>query len=294
MRNIIYREVEKSLSERLGEPVKINEATETGGGCINNSQKIETSAGTFFLKWNKNCAADIFKREAESLEELYKAGNGSILVPKVICAKEVDDSPGFLLMEYLKPGNLSGSDEKLGTGLASIHKYYSSSGYGFYNNNYCGATLQDNSREDSWGVFFRERRLRFLLELIQKDRPFERAQIKIFDKLLNRVADLLPVHSKPSLIHGDLWSGNYLNTEKGPALIDPASYYADREMEFSIVTMFGGFSSNFFGAYNEVYPLEPDWQERNALYQLYHILNHYYLFGGGYGRQAVHVAQKYI
>lgn len=293
MKNMIYKEVEKRLAKEFGKPVEIKRIKETGGGCISNSQKIETNAGIFFLKWNANCASDIFQREAESLEELHKASNGKLLIPKVVCAKKVDDTPGFLVMEYLKPGTSNRSDEKLGIGLAAIHKYYASN-FGFYNNNYCGATVQDNSREKSWTVFFRENRLRFLLELIQKDRPFENTQMKIFDKLINRVDNLIPESSNASLIHGDLWSGNYLITKDGPALIDPAAYYADREMEFAIITMFGGFSANFFQAYNEVFPLEPDWRERNALYQLYHILNHYYLFGGGYGSQAVRIAQKYM
>ena len=105
---------------------------------------------------------------------------------------------------------------------------------------------------------------------------------------------MVPSESTPALIHGDLWSGNYMITGKGPALIDPAVYYADREMEFAIITMFGGFSGRFYSAYNETYPLENDWKERNPLYQLYHILNHHLLFGGGYANQAAHVAGRYI
>ena len=91
-----------------------------------------------------------------------------------------------------------------------------------------------------------------------------------------------------------MWSGNYMMTQSGPALIDPSSYYADREMEFGIITMFGGFSNRFYAAYNEVNPLESDWKERNGLYQLYHILNHYYLFGGSYKMQALRIAQHYV
>ncbi len=117
--------------------------------------------------------------------------------------------------------------------------------------------------------------------------------MKTYEKLLQKIPQLLPLASEPALIHGDLWSGNYMITEKGPALIDPASYYADREMEMGIMTMFGGFSSRFYDAYNQVYPLLSDWRERNQLYQLYHVLNHYYLFGGGYQNQAIRIAQYF-
>jgi fructosamine-3-kinase len=112
--------------------------------------------------------------------------------------------------------------------------------------------------------------------------------------LLAKLPALLPKESTPALIHGDLWSGNYMYTSKGTALIDPAVYYADREMEFAIITMFGGFSQTFFDAYNEINPLEPDWNERNLIYQLYHILNHYYLFGGGYLQQALSMVKRFV
>jgi fructosamine-3-kinase len=105
--------------------------------------------------------------------------------------------------------------------------------------------------------------------------------------------ELLPEPNVPGLIHGDLWAGNYWETAKGPALIDPASYFADREMEFGIMTLFGGFHDRFWKAYHESNPLPPGWKERNKIYQLYHILNHYLLFGGGYGRQALEIARHY-
>jgi len=116
----------------------------------------------------------------------------------------------------------------------------------------------------------------------------------IYDKLLNRISTLIPEESVPVLIHGDLWSGNYMISKNGPALIDPASYYADREMEFAIITMFGGFSRRFYDAYNEINPLPAGWKQRNSLYQLYHVLNHYYLFGGGYRAQALQIAKSYV
>ena len=289
----IGKELESALSLKLGRKVKIISADFLGGGCINHASRMETNAGTFFLKWNGNCPPDIFLREAECLEELRKASDNHLVIPEVIAAKKANDLPGFLVLEYLSPGS-SGKDQDalLGRGLAAIHQF-SNRQYGFSVNNYCGSTPQNNSHKISWAEFFRDNRLRFLLELIQKKRPLPADEIQIYERLLDKIPELLPEKSTPVLIHGDLWSGNYMNTTHGPALIDPASYYADREMELGIMTMFGGFSARFYHAYNEVNPLPADWQERNQLYQLYHMLNHYYLFGGGYRVQAFRIAQYY-
>lgn len=292
--NFIEDEVRSLLSEKYGKQVSIKKSESIGGGCINNASLLETSEGRFFLKWNDNCPADLFVREAEGLMELKKAAGETLVVPEVISAKEENSSPGFIVLEYLEPGNsFHNSDEKLGAGLAAIHQFKGSK-FGFSNNNYCGATLQDNTWKDSWAGFFRENRLSFLLNLIQKERPLPADEITLFNKLLDKINSLLPDESEPVLIHGDLWSGNYMNTARGPALIDPAAYYADREMEMGIMTMFGGFSERFYKAYNEINPLPSDWKERNKLYQLYHVLNHYYLFGGGYGRQALQITRYFL
>jgi fructosamine-3-kinase len=290
----VLKEVEKSLSNKFGMDVKIEKSGSLGGGCINNASKIETSAGTFFLKWNASCDPDMFLREAESLSELKKAAKGKIAVPEVFAAKKVDDTPGFLVLEYLAPGGSgTNTDEILGRGLATIHQFENEK-FGFYNDNYCGSTPQDNVWKTNWPEFFRDNRLRYLLDLIKKDRSLPAPEMKVYDRLLDKIPDLVPNESKPVLIHGDLWGGNYMVSENGPALIDPASYYAEREMEMGIMTMFGGFSQRFYSAYNEVNPLPQDWEDRNPLYQIYHVLTHYYLFGGGYGSQALRIANYYV
>ena len=285
--------VASELSEVFGKTIRIQSEKILSGGCINHASKLETSAGNFFLKWNDNCPAGIFLREAESLKELKKAAGEDLIIPEVIAAKLVDKTPGFLVMEFLESGYSSASDEKLGRGLAKIHQFTHPQ-FGFLNNNYCGATLQNNSYINNWAEFFRENRIQFLLNLIEKERPLPASEMVVYEKLLSRIENLIPKETIPVLIHGDLWSGNYMISEKGPALIDPASYYADREMEFAIMTMFGGFSQLFYDAYNEINPLPADWKQRNSLYQLYHVLNHYYLFGGGYRTQAIQIAKNYL
>jgi fructosamine-3-kinase len=290
----VVKEVEKALSDETGERIIVRSSKAVGGGCINHASKLDTNIGALFLKWNAHCNHDMFLREAESLNVLAKASDGTLKVPRVFCAKEVNETPGFLVLEFLRSDYATlDNDEKLGRGLAQIHQYHSKM-FGFYSDNYCGATTQDNSRKSNWPEFFRENRLRYLLGLIQQNRPLSAPVLRIFEKLLDKLSIYIPEESTPVLIHGDLWSGNYMTTVQGPALIDPAAYYADREMEFSIITMFGGFSPRFFAAYNEVNPLPGDWRSRNDLYQLYHVLNHYYLFGGGYLQQALSIANQYV
>jgi len=289
----VNREVEKYMSQALGETVRIESSTSLGGGCINHASKLKTTAGNWFMKWNANCPVDMFEREAEAMIELGKAAGSELRIPEILCYKSPDSTPGFLVMEYLPPGRTSNDDEKLGRGLAAVHRFKSDT-FGFYHDNYCGDTPQRNQRSSEWLTFFRDQRLSYLLRLIERDRGLSLSDRKVYDRLLDRLPKIIPGESNPVLIHGDLWSGNYMLTADGPALIDPAAYYADREMEFAIVTMFGGFSSRFFEAYNEAFPLASDWRSRNKLYQLYHILNHYYLFGGSYGAQALSVARSYL
>jgi fructosamine-3-kinase len=118
--------------------------------------------------------------------------------------------------------------------------------------------------------------------------------MRIYEKLIDRIPQLLAHQTVPSLIHGDLWSGNYMFTAGGPALIDPACYYADREMELGMMQLFGGFSSAVWSAYQEEFPLQEGWRGRVRLYQLYHVLNHQLLFGGSYGWQALDIAKEYV
>jgi len=290
---IVLEEIERQLSRKYEEPVKISRSVPVGGGCIHHALRLETNIGDFFLKWNNSGPADIFLREAEGLAELSLAGSGSLIIPEVILSSEISKTPGFLLMEYLEPARGNMHDEiSLGKGLAEIHRFKGRY-FGFHHDNHCGLTLQKNTWKDGWIDFFGNNRILFLLNLLAKKGSFNRPEAAVIEKLVARLPEILPDGSEPSLIHGDLWSGNYMVTARGPALIDPAACYADREMEFGILILFGGFSENFWQGYQEAYPLPPDWKERNPVYQLYHLLNHYYLFGGGYGTQAMRIARYF-
>jgi fructosamine-3-kinase len=283
----------EKLADLNGSPVRLLNTLLVGGGCINNALSIHTSVGDYFLKWNATAPGDLFLKEAEGLEEMRTYDNLFLHIPKVIWSREVNQFPGLLLMEYLPPAIITdGYDERLGRGIARLHRKTAYS-YGFYHSNYCGTTQQDNTWTKSWPEFYAQRRIGALVEQIVTVRGMTISEQKIYEKLVDKMTQLLAHSTIPSLIHGDLWSGNYMYSSYGPALIDPACYYADREMELGMMKLFGGFSPVVWNAYQEEFPLPVGWQERIQLYQLYHLLNHYLLFGGSYGLQSLEIAKMY-
>ena len=290
---VIFQLCIEKLKTIYGSAVRLMDSRSVGGGCINHAAKLSTSVGDFFLKWNASAPADLFVKEAAGLNEMSLAGS-SLIIPKVIWSKETDDFPGLLLMEYLQlSGNSSAFDGRLGQGIAQLHRK-TASAFGFHHSNYCGTTLQDNTSSNNWSQFYAQRRIWALVEQINAARGLLREELKIYEKLVCRIPALLGHQTVPSLIHGDLWSGNYMYTANGPALIDPACYYADREMELGMMRLFGGFGSRVWDAYQDEFPLPEEWQQRNGLYQLYHVLNHYLLFGVSYGQQALEIARWYV
>jgi protein-ribulosamine 3-kinase len=286
--------LEPALRAALRLPgLRVTDVQAVSGGCIHDAARVATTEGDFFAKWNEDCPPDLFLREADGLRELRAADSG-LAVPEVLGASPPQEGrPAFIVMEYLAPAPRRGGDEAaLGRGLAAIHRR-SSPAFGFPVTTYCGPTAQDNTPSHSWVEFYGERRLRPLVRLLEKDRGLRPQDRQVLERLVGRLSALLASDPTPSLIHGDLWSGNVLSAAAGPGLVDPACAFADREMEFGITTLFGGFSSRFFDAYEESWPLPAGWRERNPLYQLYHLLNHHLIFGGHYGAEALAVARRY-
>ncbi len=294
MDTVVYQYIEQCLKDALGSSFDLLNVRALSGGCINAASALDTTHGPFFVKWNKSAAADLFLREADGLKELAKA-DSELIIPEVVLAKTPENQfPGMLVTEYLEAAsNRSEQDEVLGRGLAQLHKF-TAQAFGFESDTYCGATLQDNSHKTDWVAFYSENRLAHLLKMIREKRELSATENSRYEQLLQKLPSIIGHNPAPALNHGDLWSGNYLYTNKGPALIDPAIAYADRELDLALTTMFGGFSDSFWEAYQETYPLPADWQSRNPVYMLYHYLNHYYLFGGGYGTQALQIANRYL
>ncbi len=287
--------LEPAFRLALGDPdLRVTRVDPVGGGCISDAACVATTAGTFFAKWRRSEPADLFLREADGLRALRAAGSG-LVIPNVLFASAPEqERPGVILMEYL-PQTARGDDddEALGRGLAALHRQRRRD-FGFEVSTYCGTTRQDNSRCASWPEFYAERRLLPLVRGLERERGVPASERRVFEQVVERLPRLLAHQPEASLIHGDLWSGNVLATPRGPALVDPACAYADREMEFGITTLFGGFSPRFLAAYEEAWPLPAGWRDRNPLYQLYHLLNHALLFGGGYGAQALAVARRFV
>jgi len=221
-----------------------------------------------FVKTGTAARADAFAAEADGLQALKRAG---LRVPEVV-SQGVDGGRAFLVLEHLELQS-KGDFAALGRMLAAAHRH-AGPRFGWHRDNYIGATPQQNGWCDDWSEFWRDRRLRPQLELARKNG---------FDLEEKNLLELLAGHQPlPCLLHGDLWRGNAGFVAGGPVVFDPAVYYGDREADLAMTELFGGFPPAFYASYNENYPLESGYRQRKHLYNLYHLLNHLNLFGGGY------------
>lgn len=276
--------IEKLLEKELGSKVVIEMGSPKSGGCINCATLIKTDAGnTFFLKYNPSSPSNMFQAEANGLKELSKAEQ--LRVPKVIAFSEYQaDVTPFILMEYLPSAQKSDHFfELFGRGFAQMHQIKQQQ-YGFFENNFIGSTPQINDLMDNWVDFFREKRLGYQVELAKKSNLWSSKLDQLWDQLSSKLEEIIgEPNEPPSLLHGDLWSGNYIVGPEGkPCIIDPAVYYGNREADLSMTELFGGFDRRFYDSYKEAYPLEPGYNDRVKVYKLYHLLNHLNLFGSSY------------
>ncbi len=286
---MMNNEIKNRIESVLGEAVKVSSSV--GGGSIADSNIIETKSGKkFFLKTGFN--SSMFINEANGLKELQKAN--CITVPEIIAADKQ-----FLLLELILPGRRSRDFWSIfGEQFALMHQYTNNS-FGFYENNFIGATPQLNVAEGNekmdWVEFYFNKRLLPQFKLAEKSgfarEEFRRAFLVVEDRL----AQILEGSEEtPSLLHGDLWSGNFITgTEGEPVLIDPAVYYGHREADLAMTYLFGGFSDEFYNSYMSANPLKEGWEYRMNIYKLYHVLNHLNLFGTGYYGQAISLMEYY-
>jgi len=279
------------LRSCFGEDVVVHNTQALSGGDINEVLRLSTSHGEFCVKRNSASRFPyMFEREASGLELLRS--NSSFTVPEVITTGEEGEA-SYLIMEFIDSGNkASGFWEDFGRKLADMHQHTSTS-FGLNEENYIGSLSQSNKQHSDWGSFYAEERLIPQLVLARDKQLLDAATCKKAEGLCSRLSEYFPKEN-PALLHGDLWSGNYMVDAKGdPALIDPAVYYGHREMDISMTLLFGGFDGVMYAAYNELYPLENDWRGRVELCQLYPVLVHVNLFGSSYARQVESIISKF-
>jgi protein-ribulosamine 3-kinase len=253
------------------------------GGSIGECYAWEAGTQRIFVKLAPRAGLAALDAEAQGLEEL--AGTQALKVARVL-ARGTTHEAAFLALEWIEAVAPDARCEaRLGAGLAALHGH-TAARCGYAHENFIGATPQQNAWMDDWAAFFRERRLRPQLALAAQ-RGFA-AELSCGERLLEAVPALLAGRAAPaSLLHGDLWGGNWLASAGGePVLIDPAVYYGDREADLAMTTLFGGFSAAFYRSYEAAAPRARGWQVRADLYNLYHVLNHANLFGGGYVQEA--------
>lgn len=273
--------IAESIAEAIGRPFRIRQQRFVGGGCINRALVLEGDGERFFVKLNRAQSLAMFEAEFAGLEELRRAG--AIRVPRPICTGTAGGE-SFLAMEYLElDGRLDGA--RAGRQLADLHRVTAEQ-FGWSRDNTIGATPQINTPHRDWASFWRDCRLGPQLRLAAANGYGGRLQ-QSGERLMERLSALLDHRPVPSLLHGDLWGGNIGATASGePVIFDPAVYYGDRETDLAMTELFGGFDARFYAAYRESWPLDPGYGVRKTLYNLYHILNHLNLFGGGYLAQA--------
>ena len=250
------------------------------GGDINQAAKVETREGFWFAKWNSADAfPGMFEAEAKGLELLRRAGE--LFVPAVVGFGEMQNE-SMLLLEYVDSKRENpGFWHDFGRSLAAMHKH-TEVYFGLDHHNYIGSLPQYNHKKDSWVDFFISCRLEEQIKMARNKGRIDKTTITRFERLYGRLNDFFP-QEKPSLLHGDLWSGNFMTSHKGDAcIIDPAVYYGHRLMDLGMTKLFGGFSHEFYDAYHNEFPLESNWREAIEIANLYPLMVHVNLFGGGY------------
>ncbi len=280
----MWDQIAIAISQATGERFTCDHRQAQSGGCINQSTKLSDDKRQFFVKTNNANRLDMFAAEAIALRQMY--ATQTIRIPQPICWGVAEDA-AYLVIENLELGG-SQDWEAMGRNLAAMHRVTSDRGFGWERNNTIGSTVQINNWTEDWVSFWSEHRLGFQMQLAKrKGWRSNIAEEKIYGLLPKFFSDYQP---QPAMVHGDLWGGNAAFVDgvikPEPVIFDPALYFGDREVDLAMTELFGGFPSQFYRAYQAAYPLDAGYQQRKTLYNLYHILNHFNLFGGGYGSQA--------
>lgn len=276
-------EIADAISVASGTRFQATRQFDAAGGCINRSMVVQDEARRYFVKLNHAAQLSMFEAEAAGLADLAAAGMLRVPAP---LTQGLADGQSFLVLEWLDlahGGRMPWA--RLGERLARLHRV-SAPRFGWRRDNTIGSTPQANPETTDWVDFYREQRLRPQLILAAQNGASKRL-LQSGDQLMAHLgAFFLDYTPQPSLLHGDLWSGNVGCCEGEPVVFDPAVYFGDRETDLAMTELFGGFPASFYAAYQAVWPLDVGYAVRKDLYQLYHLLNHFNLFGSGYAGQS--------
>ena len=286
----------EAIEKNRGKGVRITGRRPVFGGDINRAYALDLSdESVIFMKANTRKKLGIFEGESESLDFIRQTG--VIRSPEVF-AIGTDGDSSFLLLEYIPSGRASRSSmQELGLELAEMHRadtaaFVHGGKYGALHDHLLGSGIQDNTPMNSWPAFFCECRLRPQFE--RADAYFDNGERKQIERFLDKLDCFLPEPDRPSLLHGDLWAGNYMVDEQGhPWLIDPACYVGHAEADIALTELFGGFDSSFYEAYWSEAGFDPGYRERRDIYNLYHLVKHLNLFGTGYLYSVLSILNRY-
>lgn len=282
--------LQATLSAELGQAVVLTGTA--AGGCVSASFTAQAGSTPIFVKTGSAEQLPMFQAEADGLAALSKVGSHRL--PAVLALRATEDT-AFLVLEQLDLTPIATPEQaaRCGEALAALHHHQGET-YGWHQDNFIGASPQANDPSDSWALFFARRRLAPQFARARHNGA-PAAFIADGEKLISLVpAFFLDFRPAPSLLHGDLWHGNAAMVGDQPALFDPSVHYGDREADLAMTELFGGFPHRFYAAYRAAWPLSPDYERRKTLYNLYHVLNHFNLFGSGYLNQAKRMVARLL
>mgnify|MGYP003406557920 FL=1 len=286
----MWTEIAQAISRETEQEFAIAKTKSVSGGCINQGYQVSSKDRTYFVKLNDVSKVDMFAAEALGLKQMY--ATKTITVPQPVCWGTAANS-SYLVLQWLDLGGGSNQSwTEMGRQLAAMHRVGTSQDFGWSRNNTIGSTPQINTWMDNWADFFAEQRIGYQLELAKRRGGNFPESNRVVDLVRNKLAEWQP---PVSLVHGDLWSGNAaISSDGAPIILDPATYYGDRETDLAMTELFGGFPTAFYNGYNEAWELDSGYRQRKSIYNLYHVLNHFNLFGGGYASQAKTIIQRLL
>lgn len=285
-----WQHIIEHVEQQTGQPFCFCRQQSLAGGSINSAFLLTGKASCYFVKTSQAGRGSMFAAEVLGLQEL--ATSRTLRVPEPVCYGE-DDTKSYIVLEYL---DLDGpaNQVQLGQQLAAMHRVTAAQ-FGWKIDNTIGATHQPNGWQDNWLTFWRDQRLGFQLQLAANNGYGGELQI-LGERLLADMNQLFTGRDiQASMLHGDLWGGNVAGLHDGtPVIFDPAFYYGDREADLAMTYVFGGFTADFYAAYQNAWPLDDGFEMRKTFYNIYHIINHLNMFGGGYHGRAVQMMKSVL